>query len=223
MKPGSRCCRGIDHLCVAAPRSRRHGRDPIVLDQDVAAVESPICGIHAQDMTASESTRLGIRLPSRIPLSSSAELAYSYQLGARQATVEQQSRGFSIGRPELAAGCDVDSYCTWPLSCVRWKRVRVIIVGGTRASACRLAEVYASSGRRVVISGRDLDGNGSAVAASNPGPRHGGCLRGRPLRRAIAACLAESARSAGSVIGAIDRDENSVKDTTSRARSGSSP
>src|SRR5665213_2836394 len=80
----------------------------------------------------------------------------------------------------------------------------VVIIGGTSGICRRLAEVYASNGRRVVISGRDLERT-SAVAASVAGPGTvSACAVDLSSPEDISVCLGG--------VGAVDRDENSVKD-----------
>jgi NAD(P)-dependent dehydrogenase (short-subunit alcohol dehydrogenase family) len=86
----------------------------------------------------------------------------------------------------------------------------VVIVGGTAGICLRLAEAYAARGREVVISGRDLE-RATAVAEAIPGPG---------TARAVAFDLATPSEIAGAcegigavdrlVLGAIERDENSV-------------
>ena len=88
----------------------------------------------------------------------------------------------------------------------------VVIIGGTSGICCRLAEVYASNGRRVVISGRDLERT-SAVAASVAGPGTvTACAVDLSSPENISVCLGDIGAVDRLVIGAVDRDENSVKD-----------
>jgi NAD(P)-dependent dehydrogenase (short-subunit alcohol dehydrogenase family) len=88
----------------------------------------------------------------------------------------------------------------------------VVIIGGTSGICRRLAEVYASNGRRVVISGRDLERT-SAVAASVAGPGTvSACALDLSSPEDISVCLGGVGAVDRLVIGAVDRDENSVKD-----------
>jgi NAD(P)-dependent dehydrogenase (short-subunit alcohol dehydrogenase family) len=88
----------------------------------------------------------------------------------------------------------------------------VVIIGGTSGICRRLAEVYASKGRRVVISGRDPERT-SAVAASVAGPGTvSACTLDLSAPETIAGCFGEIGTVDRLVIGAVDRDENTVKD-----------
>jgi NAD(P)-dependent dehydrogenase (short-subunit alcohol dehydrogenase family) len=88
----------------------------------------------------------------------------------------------------------------------------VIIIGGTSGIGRRLAEVYAARGRDVVITGRDLD-RAAAVAAAIAGP---GTVDARAADLSapheLAACVSDVGQVDRLVIGAIDRDENTVAD-----------
>jgi NAD(P)-dependent dehydrogenase (short-subunit alcohol dehydrogenase family) len=88
----------------------------------------------------------------------------------------------------------------------------VVIVGGTSGLCLRLAETYAARGRNVVITGRRLDRT-REVAASIPGTREvGACAFDLADPESIAGCLADVGAVDRLVIGAIERDENSVAD-----------
>ena len=86
----------------------------------------------------------------------------------------------------------------------------VLIIGGTSGICLRLAEAYASRGREVVISGRDLE-RASAVAEAIPGP---GAVRAIAFDLAAPDSIAASCQEIGAVdrlvLGAVDRDENTV-------------
>jgi NAD(P)-dependent dehydrogenase (short-subunit alcohol dehydrogenase family) len=86
----------------------------------------------------------------------------------------------------------------------------VVIVGGTSGICHSLARTYAERGRDVVISGRERE-RATAVAASMPGP---GAVSACGIDLAepdgIADCLREVGSVGRLVLGAIERDENSV-------------
>ena len=88
----------------------------------------------------------------------------------------------------------------------------VIVVGGTSGLCLSLAEAYVQRGRDVVISGRDL-GRATEVARSLAGP---GTARAVAFDLAAPETIAEALAGIGPVdrlaIGAIDRDENSIRD-----------
>jgi NAD(P)-dependent dehydrogenase (short-subunit alcohol dehydrogenase family) len=88
----------------------------------------------------------------------------------------------------------------------------VVIVGGTRGLCLRLAETYAARGRNVVITGRSLDRT-REVAASIPGPGEvAACAVELAEPESIAGSLAQVGAVDRLVIGAIERDENTVAD-----------
>ena len=88
----------------------------------------------------------------------------------------------------------------------------VVIVGGTAGIGLRLAETYAARGRDVVISGRDL-ARASDVAASTTGPGTvTACAFDLAEPGTIAGCLADVGPVDRLVLGAVERDENSVAD-----------
>jgi NAD(P)-dependent dehydrogenase (short-subunit alcohol dehydrogenase family) len=88
----------------------------------------------------------------------------------------------------------------------------IVIIGGTAGICLRLAETYAARGRTVVISGRDLE-RASAVAAAIPGP---GEVRACAIDLAsptdISAALADVGAVERLVLGAVERDANSIAD-----------
>jgi NAD(P)-dependent dehydrogenase (short-subunit alcohol dehydrogenase family) len=86
----------------------------------------------------------------------------------------------------------------------------VVIVGGTSGICLRLAETYAGRGRDVVITGRDLERT-AAIAAGIPGPGAAGAVAvdlAEP--ESIAGCLSGVGAVERLVIGAVDRDENTI-------------
>jgi NAD(P)-dependent dehydrogenase (short-subunit alcohol dehydrogenase family) len=86
----------------------------------------------------------------------------------------------------------------------------VVIVGGTSGICLRLAETYAARGRPVVISGRDLS-RAMETAATIGGPGEvSACAVDLSEPAGIADCLANVGPVSRLVLGAIDRDENSV-------------
>jgi NAD(P)-dependent dehydrogenase (short-subunit alcohol dehydrogenase family) len=86
----------------------------------------------------------------------------------------------------------------------------VVIVGGTSGIGLRLAETYAARGRDVVVSGRDRE-RATAVAASIAGPGEvSACGLDLAEPEGIARCLSEIESVDRLVLGAIERDENSV-------------
>jgi NAD(P)-dependent dehydrogenase (short-subunit alcohol dehydrogenase family) len=88
----------------------------------------------------------------------------------------------------------------------------VVIVGGTSGICRRLAETYAARGRDVVISGRDL-ARTSEIADGMSGPgRVSACALDLSTPEDVNVCLAGVDRVARLVLGAVDRDENTVAD-----------
>jgi NAD(P)-dependent dehydrogenase (short-subunit alcohol dehydrogenase family) len=88
----------------------------------------------------------------------------------------------------------------------------VLIVGGTSGIGLRLAETYAARGRDVVITGRDADRT-EAVAASIAGPGAAtACSVDLSEPESVAACLGGLDPVERLVIGAVDRDENTIAD-----------
>jgi len=88
----------------------------------------------------------------------------------------------------------------------------VVIVGGTSGIGLRLAETYAARGRDVVVTGRDLDrARGAAAAIGGPGQVEACAVDlGEPA--SVAGCLSKIGRVDRLVVGAIDRDENTIAD-----------
>jgi len=88
----------------------------------------------------------------------------------------------------------------------------VIIVGGTSGICLHLARAYAARGSAVVLTGRDQQ-RAEAAAQAIGGP---GSVRAAALELAepgdISAALADLGRVDRLVLGAIERDENSVAD-----------
>src|SRR4051794_17129206 len=88
----------------------------------------------------------------------------------------------------------------------------VVIVGGTSGICRRLAERYAAHGREVVIFGRDQAR--AEAAAAELGAN--GTVTGRALDLAEPEAIAGRLEGVGPVdrlvLGAIERDENSVRD-----------
>jgi Dehydrogenases with different specificities (related to short-chain alcohol dehydrogenases) len=86
----------------------------------------------------------------------------------------------------------------------------VVIVGGTAGICRRLAERYAADGRQVVITGRDFE------RASGVAKEIGSDVSARAfdlsLPEEIAGRLADLGRVSRLVIGAIERDANTVAD-----------
>ncbi len=87
-----------------------------------------------------------------------------------------------------------------------------MIVGGTSGICLGLAEAYAARGRDVVISGRDLE-RAAEVAVGIPGSGAvSACAFDLANPESIATCLAGIGAVDRLVLGAIERDENSVTD-----------
>jgi NAD(P)-dependent dehydrogenase (short-subunit alcohol dehydrogenase family) len=86
----------------------------------------------------------------------------------------------------------------------------VVVIGGTSGICLRLAETYAARGRDVVLTGREA-ARAEAVAAAIGGP---GAVTAYALDLAspheIAGRLEHVERVERLVLGAVDRDENSV-------------
>ena len=86
----------------------------------------------------------------------------------------------------------------------------VVIVGGTSGIGLRLAETYAARGRDVVISGRDRDRT-REIAAGIDGSVSA-CSLDLSSPDGLAVCLADVGSVSRLVLGAVERDENSVAD-----------
>jgi NAD(P)-dependent dehydrogenase (short-subunit alcohol dehydrogenase family) len=88
----------------------------------------------------------------------------------------------------------------------------IVIIGATSGICLRLAETYASRGRDVVITGRELD-RCAAVAAQVAGPgKVTACTVDLSEPEKIADSLAGIGPVEKLVIGAVDRDENTIAD-----------
>jgi NAD(P)-dependent dehydrogenase (short-subunit alcohol dehydrogenase family) len=87
----------------------------------------------------------------------------------------------------------------------------VVIVGGTSGIGLRLAETYAARGRDVVISGRDRERT-REIAAGIDGGNVSACSLDLSSPDGLAVCLAEVGSVSRLVLGAVERDENSVAD-----------
>lgn len=86
----------------------------------------------------------------------------------------------------------------------------VVIVGGTSGIGLRLAETYAARGRDVVVTGRDR-ARADAVAAGIGGPgKATGCAVDLSKPDGVASCLGGIGTVDRLVIGAVDRDENTI-------------
>jgi NAD(P)-dependent dehydrogenase (short-subunit alcohol dehydrogenase family) len=83
----------------------------------------------------------------------------------------------------------------------------VVVVGGTSGIGRRLAETYAARGRRVVLTGRQLE-RAQEAAARIDGAR--GCSVDLAAPESIAACLKDVDAVNRLVLSAIERDENTV-------------
>jgi NAD(P)-dependent dehydrogenase (short-subunit alcohol dehydrogenase family) len=86
----------------------------------------------------------------------------------------------------------------------------VVVIGGNDGLGKEIARHYASAGREVVISGRDVDK--TAAAARELGASVSGLTFDLAEPHAIAASLASVGPVGALVLAAIDRDENSVKE-----------
>lgn len=86
----------------------------------------------------------------------------------------------------------------------------VVIVGGTSGIGLRLAETYAARGRDVVVTGRDIE-RATAVAARIGGPGTAtACAVDLSEPGSVAGCLGGLGTVDRLVIGAVDRDENTI-------------
>src|SRR5947199_3084886 len=86
----------------------------------------------------------------------------------------------------------------------------VVVVGGTSGIGLRLAETYAARGRKVVVTSRDL-ARAEATAASIDGSVTA-CAVDLASPQDIAGCLRDIGGVDRLVLGAVDRDENTVTD-----------
>src|SRR6266511_1696046 len=87
----------------------------------------------------------------------------------------------------------------------------VVVVGGTRGIGLEIARHYAGRGREVVVSGREA-ARAQAVAKELGGRTLGIGLE-LALPEGIAAALAEVGHVDHLVLAAIDRDDNTVRDS----------
>src|SRR3954469_3342205 len=88
----------------------------------------------------------------------------------------------------------------------------VVIVGGTSGIGLRLAETYAARGRDVVISGRDRERT-AEIAAGIDGPgKVDACSLDLASPDGLSVCLAGIGSVARLVLGAVERDENTIGD-----------
>jgi NAD(P)-dependent dehydrogenase (short-subunit alcohol dehydrogenase family) len=88
----------------------------------------------------------------------------------------------------------------------------VVVIGGTQGIGLRLAETYASRGRDVVVTGRE-HGRAAATAEAIAGPgRVTACAVDLTEPEGIAGCLADVGPVERLVVGAIERDENTIAD-----------
>jgi NAD(P)-dependent dehydrogenase (short-subunit alcohol dehydrogenase family) len=83
----------------------------------------------------------------------------------------------------------------------------VVVVGGTSGIGRRLAETYAARGRRVVLTGRELE-RAEQIAAEIDGAT--ACSVDLAAPESIASCLEQVDAVDRLVLGAIERDENTV-------------
>jgi NAD(P)-dependent dehydrogenase (short-subunit alcohol dehydrogenase family) len=86
----------------------------------------------------------------------------------------------------------------------------VVIIGGTSGICLRLAEAYAARGRNVVVTGRDADRAAAAAAALDGPGELTSCALDISRPEEIAAALAWLGPVDRLVLGAVERDENSV-------------
>ncbi len=113
-----------------------------------------------------------------------------------------------MGQRHLLVERQVDSHCT------RLYRDAVagatVVVGGTSGIGLRLAETYAARGHQVVITGRDDERCSSAATAI--GGEHGvqTCVFDLAAPELIAPALQAIGQVDRLVLGAVERDENSV-------------
>jgi NAD(P)-dependent dehydrogenase (short-subunit alcohol dehydrogenase family) len=86
----------------------------------------------------------------------------------------------------------------------------VVVVGGTSGIGRRLAETYAARGRRVILTSRELErAEETAAAIDGPGEATG-CSVDLSSPETIASCLERVDAVDRLVLGAIERDENTV-------------
>ena len=85
-----------------------------------------------------------------------------------------------------------------------------MVVGGTSGIGLRLAETYASRGDEVVITGRDHERCSSAAASIGVAGGVGACAFDLAAPELIAPALQAIGPVRRLVLGAVERDENSV-------------
>jgi NAD(P)-dependent dehydrogenase (short-subunit alcohol dehydrogenase family) len=88
----------------------------------------------------------------------------------------------------------------------------VVIVGGTSGIGLRLAETYAARGRDVVISGRDRDRTREIAAGIDGSGSVSACSLDLSSPDGLAVCLADVGSVSRLVLGAVERDENTIAD-----------
>ena len=88
----------------------------------------------------------------------------------------------------------------------------VVIVGGTSGIGLRLAETYAARGRDVVISGRDRRRTREIAAGIDGSGSVGACSLDLSSPDGLAVCLADVGSVSRLVLGAVERDENTIAD-----------
>ena len=86
----------------------------------------------------------------------------------------------------------------------------VVVVGGTAGICRRLAEAYARRGSDVVVTGRDPERAAAAASEIDGSGKVGSCAFDLADPKTIADALADVGPVARLVLGAVDRDENSV-------------
>jgi NAD(P)-dependent dehydrogenase (short-subunit alcohol dehydrogenase family) len=88
----------------------------------------------------------------------------------------------------------------------------VVIVGGTSGIGLRLAETYAARGRDVVVTGRDRDRTREIAAGIDGSGSVSACSLDLSSPDGLAVCLADVGSVSRLVLGAVERDENSIAD-----------
>jgi NAD(P)-dependent dehydrogenase (short-subunit alcohol dehydrogenase family) len=88
----------------------------------------------------------------------------------------------------------------------------VVVIGGTSGIGRRLAETYAARGRRLVVTGREPARAEAAAAALSGAAEASGCAVDLAAPEDIGTCLEHIDTVARLVLGAVERDENSIAD-----------
>ena len=88
----------------------------------------------------------------------------------------------------------------------------VVVIGGTSGICRRLAETYAGRGRRVVVTGRDLARAEAAAAEIDGSARASACAVDLASPGDVSRCLEGIGEVDRLVLGAVERDENTVAD-----------